>query len=84
MLKLFYRSEEDLNMWKKLVKAREVEVGGEEETGIEVDGGAEGGMGRWGFRPERRGVEVEETLIEGAGRGEEGRRRTQSFVREGF
>ena len=33
-------------MWRKLLKAREVEVGGEEETGIDVDGGAEGGMGR--------------------------------------
>ena len=29
-------------------------------------------------------MEVEETLIEGAGRGEEGRWRTQSFVLEGF
>ena len=70
-------------MWTKLLKAREVEVGSEEETGIDVDGGAEVGMGHWGFGPERRGVEVEETLIEGAGR-EEGRRRTQSFILEGF
>ena len=80
----FIRSGEGLNIWTKLVKAREVEVEGEEETGIDVDGGAEVGMGRWGFGPERRGMEVEETLIEGAGRGEEGRRRMQSFVLEGF
>ena len=33
-------------MWRKLVKAREVEVEGEKETGIEVDGGAEVGRGR--------------------------------------
>ena len=71
-------------MWTKLLKAREVDVGSEEETGIEVDGDAEGGMERWGFGPERRGMEVEETLIEGAGREEVGRRRTQSFVLEGF
>ena len=57
---------------------------GEEETGIDVDGGAEIGMGRWGFGLERRGVEVEETLIEGARQGEEGRWQTQSFVLEGF
>ena len=63
-------------MWKKLFKAREVEVESEEETSINVDGGAEIGMGRWDFGLERRGVEVEETLIEGAGRGEEGLRRT--------
>ena len=71
-------------MWTKLLKAREVEVGAEEETGKEVDGGAEVGMERWGFGPERRAVEVEETLIEGAKRGEEGHRRTQSFILEGF
>ena len=68
----------------KLVKAREVEGEDEEETQIDVDGGAEVRMGRWGFGPERRGMEVEETLIEGAGRGEEGCRWTQSFVLEGF
>ena len=47
-------------------------MGSEVETGIEVDGDAEVGMGCWGFGLERRGVEVEETLIEGAGRWEEG------------
>ena len=72
----FTKSGEGLNIWTKLVKAREVEVEGEEETGIDVDGGAEVGMGRWDFGLERQGMEVEETLIEGAGRGEEGRRRT--------
>ena len=40
---------------------------GEEETGIDVDGSAEVGMRRRGFGLERRGMEVEETLIEGAG-----------------
>ena len=33
----FTRSEEGLNIWTKLLKAREVEVGSEEEIGIEVD-----------------------------------------------
>ena len=61
-------------MWTKLLKAKEVDVESEEETGIDVDGGGEVGMGRWGFGPERQGVEVEETLIEGTGREEEGRR----------
>ena len=62
-------------MWTKLLKVREVDVGSEEETGIEVDGGAEVEMGRWGCGPERRGMEVEETLIDGAGWWEDGRRR---------
>ena len=39
-------SGEGLKMLTKLVKAREVEVGSEEETYIEVDGSAEVELGR--------------------------------------
>ena len=42
-------------MWTKLLKAWEVDVRCEEETEIEVDGGAEVERGRWGFGPERQG-----------------------------
>ena len=57
---------------------------GEEETRIKVEGGTEEESGRLVCGLERRGVEVEETLIEGAGREEDGRRRMQSFILEGF
>ena len=44
-------------MWIKLLKAREVEVGSEEETEIEVDGGVEVEIGHWGLGTERRDFE---------------------------
>ena len=71
-------------MWTKLLKAREVEVEGEEEIRIDVEGGAEEESWRLVLGPERWGEEVEEALIDGAGRGDDGCRRTQSFVLEGF
>ena len=72
----FTKRGEGLNIYTKLVKVREVEVEGEEETCIDVEGGAEDGSWCWGYGPERRGVEVEDGLREGAGWGEDGRRRT--------
>ena len=42
-------------MWTKLLKAREVDVACEEETEIEVEGGAEIKRGRWGLWTELRG-----------------------------
>ena len=57
---------------------------GEEETRIDVEGGTEEESWCLGCGPERRGVEVEEALREGAGWMEDGRCRTQSFVLEGF
>ena len=80
----FTKRGEGLNIWTKLEKVREVEVEGEEETRIDVEGGAEEESWRWGCGPERRGVEVEEALIEGTGWGEDGCRWTHSFVLEGF
>ena len=53
---LVSRRGEGLNIVTKLWKAREVEVGREEEEGeIEVECGAERVRGRWGLGPERRG-----------------------------
>ena len=57
---------------------------GEEETRIDVEGGTEEGSWRLVLGLERRGMKIEETLREGAGRGEEGHRQTQSFVLEDF
>ena len=79
---LFIRRGEGLNIWTKLEKVREVK--GEEETRIDVEGGTEEGSWRLVLGPECWGEEVEEALIESARQGEEGRRRTQSFVLEDF
>ena len=49
---------------------------GEEETWIEVEGGTEEGIWRLACGPERRGVEEEEAVREGGGRGEDGRQWT--------